>query len=133
MLEITSTLENARVAVTIVNLKGEIDSSNYRVFQDRTEEFVANGARFLLLNMKDLEYISSAGLRVIHTLFNKLRDLHKDADDEELRKKMSTGTYKSPFIKVVNLSSRVHEAFELSGFDVYIEVHDDTNSAVQSF
>ena len=133
MLEITSNLENARVPVTVVNLKGEIDSSNYKVFQDRTEEFIANGARFLLLNMKDLEYISSAGLRVIHTLFNNLRDLHKDANDEELRKKMSAGMYKSPFIKVVNLSARVHEAFELSGFHVYSEVHEEVTVQVQPF
>ena len=66
-------------------------------------------------------------------MFNKLRDLHKDANDDELRRKMSVGAYKSPYIKVANLKERVREAFELSGFDVYIEVHNDINSAVQSF
>lgn len=133
MLEINITTKTARVPVTVIQIAGEIDSSNYKVFQARAEEAVAAGASHLLIDMAHMAYISSAGLRVIHTLFNKLRDLHKDANDDELRKKMSAGAYKSPYIKVANLTARVREAFELSGFDVYIEVHGDAESAVQSF
>ena len=133
MLDITTTIQNARVPVTIIHISGEIDSSNYKLFQEQAEEAVADGARYLLLDMKNVAYISSAGLRVIHTLFNKLRDIHKDANDDELRKKMSAGAYKSPYVKVANLSERVKEAFELSGFDVYIEVFDDLSAAVSSF
>jgi anti-anti-sigma factor len=133
MLEITSTTENARVPVTIINLKGEIDSSNHQVFQAEGETLIKNGACYLLINLKDVPYMSSAGLRVIHTLFNKLREIHKDVNDEELRKKMSTGAYKSQYIKVVNLSSSLRELFELSGFDTYIESFDDVPSAIKSF
>lgn len=133
MLDITTTTQNARVPITIIHISGEIDSSNYKLFQEQAEEAVADGARYLLLDMKNVVYISSAGLRVIHTLFNKLRDIHKDANDDELRKKMSAGAYKSPYVKVANLSERVKEAFELSGFDVYIEVLDDLSAAVSSF
>lgn len=133
MLDITTTTQNTRIPVTIIHISGEIDSSNYKLFQEQAEEAVANGARHLLLDMKNVAYISSAGLRVIHTLFNKLRDIHKDANDDELRKKMSAGAYKSPYVKVANLSERVKEAFELSGFDVYIEVFDDLSVAVGSF
>lgn len=133
MLEFNTTSQNGRVPVTILRPIGEIDSSNYKIFQTTGENAILDGTRHLLLDLKDAPYISSAGLRVIHTLFNALRDLHKDANDEELRKQMSMGAYKSPYIKVVNLSPRVREAFELSGFDVYIEVFDDISTAVNSF
>jgi anti-anti-sigma factor len=133
MLEITSTTENARVLVTIVNVDGEVDASNYQTFQSQTEAFMANGTRYMLLNLADVTYMSSAGLRAIHNLFNKLRELHKDANDDELRKKMSTGEYKSPYLKIANLTSRVKEAFELGGFETYIETYDDVSSAINSF
>ncbi|NOH02513.1 MAG: STAS domain-containing protein [Chloroflexi bacterium] len=133
MLEITTSIQNARVSVTIIRTKGEIDSSNYKIFQARAEETIAGGARYLLLDMKEVSYISSAGLRVIHTLFNKLRDLHKDATDDELRKETSAGAYKSPYLKIVHLAEQAKEVFELSGFDVYIEAYSDPQRAVESF
>lgn len=133
MLEITSTTQNARVPVTIIKVKGDIDASNYQEFQSQAEHLITNGARYLLLDLKEVAYMSSAGLRVIHNLFNNLRGLHKDANDDELRKKMSTGEYKSPYIKVVHLSERVKEAFELGGFETYIEAYNDVEKAVNSF
>jgi len=133
MLEITSTTENARVPVTIVNVQGEVDASNYQIFQSQTEALIANGAQYLLLNLAEVTYMSSAGLRAINNLFNKLRDIHKDANDDELHKKMSAGIYKSPYLKIANLTSRVKEAFELGGFETYIEVYSDISSAVKSF
>ena len=133
MLEINSTTQNARVAVTIVNIKGDVDASNYEIFQSQTEKIISDGARYLLLNLQEVAYMSSAGLRAIHNLFSKLREIHKDANDEELRKKMSTGAYKSPYIKIVNVSPRVKEAFELGGFETYIEVYDEQNKAINSF
>ncbi|MFN3491323.1 MAG: STAS domain-containing protein [Anaerolineales bacterium] len=133
MLEITSTTQNARVPVTIVNIKGDVDASNYQEFQSQTEALITEGARYLLLNLEEVPYISSAGLRVIHNLFNRLRMLHKDANDEELRKRMSAGAYKSPYIKIVNLSKRAKESFELGGFETYIEVYNDIEKAVNSF
>jgi anti-anti-sigma factor len=133
MLEITSTTQNARVPVTIINVKGAIDSSNYQEFQTETEKVINAGAHHLLFNMQDVSYMSSAGLRVIHALFNKLREIHKDVNDEELRKKMSSGAYKSPYIKVANMSEALKELFEISGFETYIEAYDDISSAINSF
>lgn len=133
MLEINSTIQNARVSVTIAYIKGEVDASNYQVFQSQTEKIISDGATYLLLNLQDVPYMSSAGLRVVHTLFNKLREIHKDIKDDELRKKMSVGAYKSPYLKVTNLAPNVREAFEISGFETYIEVYDDVSNAVNSF
>ncbi len=133
MLEINSKIENARVPVTVITAKGEIDASNYDVFQSQTEKIISEGAKYLLLDLQDVDYMSSAGLRAIHTLFNKLRQLHQDVNDDELRKKMSVGAYKSPYIKVANLTPKVKEAFELGGFEIYLEVYDNVASAINSF
>ncbi|MBE7436165.1 MAG: STAS domain-containing protein [Anaerolineales bacterium] len=132
MLDIKSTTRVASIPVNIVHIAGDIDSSNFQTFQSFLDDQVANGSRHFILNFNNVNRISSAGLRVIHNLFNKLRELHKDVDDDELRKRMSTGIYKSPYLKVVNLSAAVEEVFRLGGFDIYIEIFQDEEQAVNS-
>jgi anti-anti-sigma regulatory factor len=132
MLDIKSTTRIAYIPVTIVHITGDIDSSNFQIFQSFLDDQVANGSRHFVLDFKNVNRISSAGLRVIHNLFNKLREMHKDVDDDELRKRMSTGAYKSPYLKVVNLSAGVEEVFRLGGFDIYIEIFQDEEQAVDS-
>jgi anti-anti-sigma factor len=132
-MEIKVTTENARVPVTVMNINGDIDSGTYQIFQARADELIADGAGYILINMADMPFISSAGLRSLHNIFSKLRSLHKDVSDDELRKKMNEGSYKSPYIKVANLSSHVREIFELTGFETYMEIHADLNTAIASF
>ena len=133
MLDIKSITQNARVPVSIVRIAGDIDSSTYQLFQTHLDEQVAQGARYILLDFREVKRISSAGLRVIHNLFNKLRDLHKDVNDDDLRKKMSAGEYKSPYVKLTNLAPHIAEVFKLGGFDIYIAIIDDENEAINSF
>jgi len=132
-MDITVTTEQGRVPVTVVHVNGDIDSATHQGFQTAAEKLIADGALHLLINLKDAPYISSAGLRALHILCNKLRTIHKDVNDDELRLKMKAGTYKSPYLKVVNLSSQIKDAFELSGFETYIEAFDDISTAVASF
>lgn len=132
-MEIVTSTADARIPVSIIQVSGNIDSSTYQVFQSAAEELIANGARHILVDMASAPYISSAGLRALHSIFNQLRSLHKDADDEELRKSMSVGAYKSPYLKVVNLSKESKEVFELGGFDTYIQVYDNVKMAIESF
>ena len=132
-MEIKTSSGNARVPITVIHIKGNVDSATYQDFQVKADELIKAGARHILVDLAEAPFISSAGLRVLHNIFNQLRAIHKDLNDDELRKKMSTGAYKSPYIKVANLSSQVRDAFVISGFDTYIEVHDDLKKAVASF
>jgi anti-anti-sigma regulatory factor len=69
----------------------------------------------------------------LHNIFNKLRALHQDVNDDELRKKMSSGQYKSPYIKIAGPSEEIKEIFGVSGFDTYMEVFDNSHKAIASF
>ncbi|NWF65057.1 MAG: STAS domain-containing protein [Chloroflexi bacterium] len=133
MLDIQSRIQNARVPVTIITISGDIDSSNFQTFQAYVDDQLAKGMQYALFNFQDLKRISSAGLRVIHTLFNKLRELHQDVNDDELRRKMSAGEYKSPYLKLTNLIPHVIDVFRLGGFDIYLEFFEDENTALHSF
>lgn len=133
MLELHTTIHTARVPVNTITPGGNIDSSTFNLFQACVEEQLTNGAQYVLLNFRDTDYISSAGLRVIHNLFNSLRNLHNDVNDDDLRKQMSAGMYKSPYLKICCLSGTNAEVFRLAGFDIYIEIFDDESKAINSF
>lgn len=134
-MEIKISTENGRVPVTVLHVDGNIDSSTYEQFQSTAKKLINEGARYMLVDLSHAPFVSSAGLRALHSLFNELRAKNPDANltDEEMKRGISAGTYKSPHLKLLNLSPETKTAFETSGFDMYIETFTDRNAALASF
>jgi anti-anti-sigma factor len=134
-MEIKVSTENGRVPVTVMHIDGNIDSATYEVFKAKTDELIKNGTRHILVDLSHAPFVSSAGLRALHGVFNQLRSLNPDANlsDDDMKKGISAGTYKSPHLKLLNLSKETKTAFELSGFDMYIETFTDRKTAIASF
>lgn len=134
-MDIQVTNANGRVPVTIMHVKGNIDAHSYEQFQTRAEELIEGGARHLLIDLSGSPFVSSAGLRALHHIFNELRtrDTGETLNEEQVRRGISAGTYKSPHLKLVHLSKEARTAFELSGFDMFIETYNDEKSAIASF
>lgn len=134
-MEIKTFTENGRVPVTVVHVDGDLDSSTYEAFQAQVDALIEADARFVLIDLSHAEFISSAGLRSFNTIFNKLRALHPDANlkDADVNKGIQSGTYKSPHLKLLNLSDDAQKAFEMAGFDMFIETFTDMKTAVASF
>lgn len=127
--------ENGRVPVTVIHVDGNIDSSTYEQFQARANELMQEGARHILIDLSHAKFVSSAGWRAIHHIFNQLRTFDPDSNlsDEEVKKGIGAGTYKSPHIKLLNVSPEAKTAFETAGFDMFIETHTDMQAAIASF
>ena len=90
------TIEIKRNAeATVIELAGRLDTTTAPAL-DKTINNDIGDAKNLVLDMKRLEYISSAGLRV---LLNAQKKLQK------------TGS-----MKVINVSEEVMEVFEITGF-----------------
>jgi anti-anti-sigma factor len=53
--------------VTIVSLVGELDAASYERVIDTVREIHDAGAQFLLLDLENLEFISSSGLVAVHS------------------------------------------------------------------
>ena len=134
-MEIKVTTENARVPITVLHVDGNIDSSTYQAFRAKADELIKGGARYILIDLAHAPFVSSAGLRAFNNLFNQLRSLHPDANlsEEDMRKGISAGTYKSPHLKLLNMSETTRIAFDNAGFDMYIETFKDLKKALASF
>ncbi|MCF0228689.1 MAG: anti-sigma factor antagonist [Parasporobacterium sp.] len=77
-----------------ISLEGRIDSSNAEsTGKELTDIIAANSHDSIIIDVEDLEYISSAGLRVIL----------------KIRKS-------EPTLKIINASPAVYEVFDITGF-----------------
>lgn len=134
-MDILVSTENGRVPVTVMQIEGNIDAQTYEQFQAKAEELIDAGTRYLLIDLSHSPFVSSAGLRALHQIFNKLRarDTQNPTSDVEVRRGISAGTYKSPHLKLLNLSRETKTAFDLSGFDMFIETFSDMQTALDSF
>ena len=134
-MDIKVSTENGRVPVTIMQVSGNIDSSNFSMFESKAEELIKDGARYMLIDLSNVPFLSSSGLRVILHIFNELRALHPDSNltDDEVKAGISAGTYKSPHIKLLNLSKQTEISFKTAGFDMFLETYTDLKTAVASF
>jgi anti-anti-sigma factor len=134
-MEIKVSTENGRVPIKVVHVDGNIDSSTSEKFLSATRNLINEGARYILVDLSHAPFVSSAGLRAFHTLFNELRSINPEANlsDDQMKKGISAGTYKSPHLKLMNLSPETKTAFETSGFDMYIDAFTDRKAAIASF
>lgn len=93
----TSKMDNTTL---VIAAQGRIDSSNAdEAEKELNEALAANSHDAVILDLEDLEYISSAGLRVV------LRTRKKE-----------------PTLKLINASSEVYDIFDMTGFTEMIPV-----------
>ena len=134
-MDIKISTEQTRVPVTILHVEGDIDSFTYDDFLSQAQKLIQEGARYIMIDLAHVPYISSAGLRAIYTIFKDLRAVHpeENVSEEQMEKAARVGTYKSPHLKLLNLSDNVHGVFQMGGFDRYIEAFTDREKALASF
>jgi len=109
-MEIAET-KSGRTLVMTPN--GRLDAAAAQAFLDRLSSCIDGGETSVLLDLAHLDYISSAGLRVLLTATKRLQ-----AGDGRFA--------------VCALTPNVREVFQVSGFDTIIEVHPDRSTALQS-
>ena len=125
-MQIVVSQEQGRVSVTILHVKGEVGTHNYEQFQAQAKEAFEAGGQHILLDLTEVSYMSSAGLRAIHAIF---RMLHTDEDSQPGLKE---GT-KSSQLKLLTPPPNVLKVIKMIGFDIFLEIYDNSEEAVASF
>mgnify|MGYP003376092220 CR=1 FL=1 len=128
-MDITSWRETGAVPVTVLQLKGDLVAEEPLATRARTA--FADGARNIVLDLGDVPYISSAGLRAIHTVYMLLRDA--DTGEQPTAQSIASGRYKSPHLKLVKPSKNGLKALSTAGYDMFLDIHDSIAAAVVSF
>ncbi len=132
-MEINVRVEQGRVPVTVFRVKGNIDGATYQQLQSRAQEEIDTGTRDVLMDLTEVPYMSSAGLRVLNYMYSELRSDAPEESDKSVREGISKGTFKSPHLKLLNPTPRVMQALQMAGFDMFLEIHLDLHEAIASF
>ena len=132
-MEISVSQEQGRVPVTVFDIRGEITADTAARFLEEADRAVAGGAQNLVLDLTNVPYIGSFGLRALNDI---LKGLHKGASDQneaQLRQALRDGQSKSAHLKLVNPNPQVMKVLETTGFDMFLEVYPTVKTAVASF
>lgn len=133
-MEITVSHEEARVPVTVLHVTGNLTGNTYQQFEDTARDAIKGGAHYVLLDLTDVGYISSAGLRSLQYLLSLLPRPPAPAQDAEHKKVgAARPIQKSPYLKLFNPSLRALQPLQLVGFDAFFEIYDDYRQAIDSF
>ena len=132
-MEVSVQREEARVPVTVFHIEGSITTESYLELQQQAEDAFTSGARNLLLDLSEVSFMSSSGLRAIHHIFALFRAESDGEDDATVRKGLMAGTYHSPHLKLLKPDRNVRRALQVSGFDMFLEIHSDMQAALSSF
>ncbi len=101
MLNTRKTLENGELYIVLEGMLNALTSPGF----DEELEAMLPGVKKLTLDFKDLEYISSGGLRTI-------LEAQQYMEDHSL-----------PDVVVLNINENIRSTFELTGFDNFVEAH----------
>jgi anti-sigma B factor antagonist len=96
--------------IEIFSVKGSLDSNTSSEFETRVYTALEGGHRKLIFNLENLDYISSAGIRV---MLKTTKDL-----------KRMDGS-----IVLCSLQDYVREVFDIAGFDGYLNIEKNLESA----
>ena len=132
-MEVTVSQEQGRVPVTVLHVKGDINAATADQFQAEAQQIQRSGAKYVLIDLTEVSFLSSAGLRVLHNLFNQLRGDSPDESDDAVRSGLKDGTFKSAHLKLLNPNKNIREALRIAGFDMFLEIYVDLREAVASF
>ena len=97
----------------VVSVEGRVDGANARKFQKAVETVIEDSDRAVVLDMENLSYISSAGLRSILLIAKGLQK-------------------RDSRFAVCSLQNAISEVFRIVGFDKIVTIHSSQEDAVSA-
>jgi anti-anti-sigma regulatory factor len=126
-----------KVQVTILSPHGAVDGSNYQSVIAKAKELYEMGTRYLLLDLGDVNFLSSAGLVALHHMILLLRGEKLSETDSgwdalhAIDRDLSSG--KQSCLKVLNPQPRVARTLEVSGMENFFDIFIDQQAAIDAF
>ncbi len=99
----------------LVEIKGRLDSASTPQLNEKLNAILENGKYKLVLDLSQLEFISSAGLRVF-------------VNTQKICKRYNRGE-----VVLANVPSNIYSSLDLVGFTSLFKIFDDVLTAVGNF
>jgi len=106
--------EREQNGITVYALEGRVDSEGAQTLDATLQNATADGKHKMVLEMGEVRYINSAGLR---TLADILTQNQKAGGD----------------LKLVNLHPKVRRVFQIIGFERFFNIYATVDEALAAF
>lgn len=109
----------ARVPVTVFRLRGWLDAQSEAQLVDTARSAYDAGARFLLLDLSELDTMTSAGIRAVQRVFQMF------TPKEE--------SFKVSHLKLASAPPQIYHVLGITGFLQNVPMYESVQDAVASF
>ena len=135
-MEIQVTKEERRVSITVISLSGPLTDGEQ--LEKAADVEIEAGARHILVDLSAVPYTATSGLRALHHIFDRLRTIEQADSDEDdpnasMREGISSGSYVSPHLKLLKPSKNSLHALQVSGYDMFLQIFDKRDKALDAF
>jgi anti-anti-sigma factor len=104
--------EERKADVVVLALSGKLDATSAKTFEDKILGVIDSGAQRLVVDLSQLEYVSSSGLRVFVLAAKRLQGTNG---------KMS----------LCGLQDHVRQVFDLAGFSSILSIYGSRDEAIK--
>lgn len=118
-LRIVTEQAQADVPVTVFRLRGWLDAQSEDQLLEVARTTYDSGARYLLIDMSDLDTLTSAGMRALQ----KVYQIFTPRDDSA----------RVAHLKLCNAPPQIYNVLGITGFLQNIPMYESTDTALQSF
>ena len=132
-MEIQVSQVKGRVPIAVLKISGELNADTSGGLDAEARKLYEAGTRNLLLDLNEVPYISSYGIRTLSEIFNMLRTAAPDENDAALDQGLRDGSFKSGHLKLLCPTQQVRRVLTLAGVDMFLESYDELDAAVASF
>jgi anti-anti-sigma factor len=118
-LRITTEQLQGDVPVTVFRLRGWLDAQSEERLLEAARTSYDGGARYLLIDMSELDTLTSAGMRALQ----KVYQIFTPKEDR----------FKVAHLKLCNAPPQIYNVLGITGFLQNIPMYESTDTALQSF
>jgi anti-anti-sigma factor len=118
-LKITTEQVQAKVPVTVFHVGGWLDGQSEAQFLETARLAYDEGARYLLIDMHDLDTLTSAGMRAIQKVYQIFTP-----KEERMR---------VAHLKLCNAPPQIYNVLGITGFLQNIPMYESADAALEAF
>ena len=107
-------IEKKQNDISIFMLNGRLDSNTSPALEEKILEAIKSGSNKMIIDFAALDYISSAGLRVLNKATKQLKHIEG-------------------MLIISSLQDYIREVFEIAGFDSFLPIVSTIDEALGKF
>jgi anti-anti-sigma regulatory factor len=136
-MQITFSSQEGRVPVATMKLVGNLDASNYAEVIARAQDTYDEGARYLLVDLSGVPYVSSAGLMSLHSVALIFAGFSMNSKESGRPVFRSINSQNAKIVrehmKLFAPQPAVEQVLDVVGLKEFLDIHLDFETAVQAF